>query len=165
MAGHGRPVDQSGGDHGFGVLLLGVVQEPGVGDPREWCDGGLSLPKGALGLGQVGRDLHGPLAMDGANGAPGGPDHPPTVRQSGLPGGVRLGQFAGSELDAAGELRLPGSTIGVTNWRPGAGSGRRIPPCPSRKTGGGRDGLVTGIKVSLSSRSAAKFRARTSNAT
>ena len=107
-AGEGGADDERRGQAGLDVLLLGVVQEPGMGDRRERGEGDLGFAQRLLGVGGEGRGPVGIQLMDGADAAAGGPDDPPAGGQADLAGGVRLGQPRPRRVDEGEEVVVAG---------------------------------------------------------
>jgi hypothetical protein len=100
--GQGVAGDEGGGQAGLDVFLLGVVEEPGVGDGRERGQGVLGLPQRLLGLGGKGRRPVGVAVVDGPDAAARGADDPTTRGEADLAGLVGVAE-AGSSLVDEGE--------------------------------------------------------------
>ena len=90
--GQRRAGDEGGGEAGLDVLLLGVVQEPGVGDGREGRQRHLRLPQRRFGLAGEGGSPFGVALVDGPDAAARGPDDPPAGGEADLAGLVGVGE-------------------------------------------------------------------------
>jgi hypothetical protein len=116
--------NQRGGDARLDELLLGVVQEPGVGDAGVIAQRFLRLserPLGVrreLGCGGVVVAVHGPDARARR------PDHLPAGRQRDLSSAVGVAEGGADGVDVRRELAAPGRAQLPERRRSSAGSGR-----------------------------------------
>lgn len=150
VVGQLRAVHHGLGQAGFGVLLLGVVEEPGRGQPRKGIEGALGPAQGGLGLPG---EAQGPLGIPTVhrpNGETAGPDGLPAAGQGFFPGLVRGAELGPDRVTETGQL------LGA----PADGRfGQRAATRRSKPAGAA---LVSGRYRSFASRSTARLRRRTS---
>ncbi len=116
--------DEGGRKHGFGVLLLGIVQEPGEGNHGIGGQGSLGVADGRFALGPERRHQIRLLAVHGPNGTAGRPDGLSAGRQPGFPRPVDISQLAPGPLHQLGQFGA--AVVGTARGSQVSGGGSQI---------------------------------------